>query len=142
MLVRRIVCLKKNLFELLKIFKKYKKGLCNSHRTSLRKFIDEHLDVVNAILKNIEITRNHLTPELKLSLLTKNCPLYRQMEDSRFDQKRIPGPVLVYIYWPGDQTLTRFILDERKKNFRTHNTACEKRCIKDAAIATKLTIGT
>lgn len=160
MLVRRIVRSKKNLF--VRKFSKSTKEiwdnfLRNSHGTSLRKFIEEHPDVVNAILKNTEITRDHLTPELKLFLLTKNCPLYHEplidkYENSRFDPsiRNIFQDPFWSIYWPGGQALTRFIFDERRKKIVTMRHAR-----KDAlrildlgagcgatAIATKLTIGT
>ncbi|XP_011630212.1 electron transfer flavoprotein beta subunit lysine methyltransferase-like isoform X2 [Pogonomyrmex barbatus] len=96
--------------------------LRNSHRTSLKKFIENHHDVVNAILKNTEMTRDHLTPELKLFLLTENCPLYHEpfvdkYTNGRFDffTRNIFQDPFWSIYWPGGQVLTRFILDEKKE---------------------------
>ncbi|GAB1864470.1 ETFB lysine methyltransferase [Camponotus japonicus] len=159
MLVRRIVRSKKNFF--VRKFSKSTKEiwdnfLRNSHRTLLRKFIEEHPDVVNAILKNTEITRDHLTPELKLFLLTKNCPLYHEpfiekCENSRFDPsiRNVFQDPFWSIYWPGGQALTRFILDERKKIVTMRHTRKDTLRILDlgagcgaTAIATKLTFGT
>lgn len=161
MLVRKIVCLKKILFA--QKFSKSTKEvwnniLHNSHRTLLRKFIEEHPDVVNTILKNTEITRDHLTPELKLFLLTKNCPLYHEpfidkCENSRFDlsTKSVFQDPFWSIYWPGGQVLTRFILDERKKILGRAKQHAKKDALRmldlgagcgATAIATKLTIGT
>ncbi|KAL6443386.1 hypothetical protein ACFW04_002921 [Cataglyphis niger] len=161
MLVRKIVCLKKILFA--QKFSKSTKEvwnniLHNSHRTLLRKFIEEHPDVVNTILKNTEITCDHLTPELKLFLLTKNCPLYHEpfidkCENSRFDlsTRSVFQDPFWSIYWPGGQVLTRFILDERKKILGRAKQHAKKDALKmldlgagcgATAIATKLTIGT
>lgn len=132
------------------------KFLHNSRGTSLRKFIEEHPAVVNTILKNTEITRDHLTPELKLFLLTKNCPLYREpfidkSENSGFDPsiRNVFQDPFWSIYWPGGQALTRFILDERKKIVTMRHARKDALRILDlgagcgaTAIAAKLTIGT
>ncbi|XP_011168053.1 electron transfer flavoprotein beta subunit lysine methyltransferase isoform X2 [Solenopsis invicta] len=123
-MIRRNICLKKLLFAR-KFSKSTKEAwdsyLQNSHRTSLKKFIQNHQDVVNAILKNTEMTRDHLTPELKLFLLTKKCPLYHEpfidkYTDGRFDSltKNVFQDPFWSIYWPGGQVLTRFILDEKE----------------------------
>lgn len=91
--------------------------LRNSHGASLKRFIQNHRDVASAILNNTEVTRDHLTPELKLFLLTENCPLYHEpFVDGRFDsltRTAFQDPFWS-IYWPGGQALTRFILDEKE----------------------------
>lgn len=92
-----------------------------SHRTSLKKIIEDQSDVVEVILKNTEITRDHMTPELQLFLLTENCPLYytpyiNRNGNERFDSftRHIFCDPFWSIYWPGGQVLTRFILDEKE----------------------------
>lgn len=125
MIVRRFVHLRKLLFA--RRFSRSTKEIWDSvlrdrHRTSLERFTDNYQDVVNAILKNTEITRDHMTPELKLFLLTKNCPLYYEPfidedKDGRFDSltRNVFQDSFWSIYWPGGQVLTRFILDEKDK---------------------------
>ncbi|OWF44329.1 electron transfer flavoprotein beta subunit lysine methyltransferase-like [Mizuhopecten yessoensis] len=53
-----------------------------------------------------EVSRDHLSPEIGLHLVTPNCPLWH----SRGDQCPLPDPFWAF-YWPGGQALTRFILD-------------------------------
>ncbi|TGZ48310.1 electron transfer flavoprotein beta subunit lysine methyltransferase-like isoform X2 [Temnothorax longispinosus] len=125
MVIRKNICLKKLLFA-----RKFSRStneawdnfLRNSHRTSLKRFIQNHHDVANTILRNTEMTRDHLTPELKLFLLTENCPLYHEpfidkSTDGRFDflTRNVFQDPFWSIYWPGGQVLTRFILDEKER---------------------------
>lgn len=91
--------------------------LRNNRTMSLKKFLGDHRDIVNTILRNTEITSNHLTPELKLFLLTDKCSLYHEPfidENGRFDSftRNVFQDPFWSIYWPGGQALTRFILDE------------------------------
>nr|XP_012227516.1 PREDICTED: protein N-lysine methyltransferase METTL20-like isoform X2 [Linepithema humile] len=160
MIVGRIICLKKQFFAR-KFSKSTKEAwdsfLRSSPRASLRRFLENHDDVANEILQNTEITRNHLTPELKLFLLTQNCSLYHkpvisEHEDGKFSSltKNVFQDPYWSIYWPGGQALTRFIFDEREKILKTmSNSRKDTLRILDlgagcgaAAIAAKLTIGT
>ncbi|XP_078047368.1 electron transfer flavoprotein beta subunit lysine methyltransferase-like [Augochlora pura] len=80
-------------------------------------------EVVQTILGNTEISRNHMTPEIKLFLLTPNCNLYHAPFASVLEadeiKKRVFSEPFWSIYWPGGQALTRFILDEGKNIFPT-----------------------
>ncbi|EFN82101.1 UPF0516 protein [Harpegnathos saltator] len=61
-----------------------------------------------------------MTPELKLFLLTENCPLYREpFVEAKDDDRRLDAfqDPFWSIYWPGGQVLTRFILDDRERVF-------------------------
>ncbi|EZA62540.1 hypothetical protein DMN91_006241 [Ooceraea biroi] len=158
MIVRRIVCLRKLLFT-----RKFTQNtteiwdsfLRNGQITSLKKFIGDHRDVVNAILRNTEITRNHLTPELKLFLLTNKCPLYHEPfidENEKFDSltRNVFQDPFWSIYWPGGQGLTRFILDERETILQCAMQNKRKRALRildlgagcgATAIATRLVTG-
>lgn len=77
-------------------------------------------EVKKIILKNTEITRDHLTPELALHLLTPNCFLYNAPIDKLLSDNchennleiKIFNDPFWSIYWPGGQALTRFIFDE------------------------------
>jgi len=159
MIIGKIVHLKKHVFarEFIRSTKEtWDSFLRSNHRTSLRGFLENHDDVVNEILQNTEITRNHLTPELKLFLLTQNCPLYHkpvsEREDGRFSSltKNVFQDPYWSMYWPGGQALTRFIFDEREKFLKTmQDSRKDALTILDlgagcgaAAIAAKLTIGT
>ncbi|XP_045201671.2 electron transfer flavoprotein beta subunit lysine methyltransferase-like [Mercenaria mercenaria] len=61
----------------------------------------------NLIKRHTEITRDHMTPEVALHLITKNCSLWKSKQD---DNSPFPDPFWAF-YWPGGQVLTRFILD-------------------------------
>ncbi|CAG9568759.1 unnamed protein product [Danaus chrysippus] len=55
-------------------------------------------------LQHTSLTRNHLTPEILLRLVTPSCPLWRS-KDSPFED-----PFWAF-YWPGGQATARYILD-------------------------------
>ncbi|XP_076291372.1 electron transfer flavoprotein beta subunit lysine methyltransferase-like [Lasioglossum baleicum] len=78
-------------------------------------------DVVREILNNTEISRSHMTPEIKLFLLTPNCDLYHapfsSIIESDETKRRVFSEPFWSIYWPGGQALTRFILDQGKNIF-------------------------
>lgn len=159
MIVGRITCLRKHLFAR-KFSKSTKEAwdnlLRSSHISSLRRFLETHDDVANEILQNTEITSDHLTPELKIFLLTQNCSLYKSVisecDNVRFSSltKNVFQDPYWSIYWPGGQALTRFIFDEGEKILKTvPNSRKDRLRILDlgagcgaAAIAAKLTIGT
>ncbi|XP_060593838.1 electron transfer flavoprotein beta subunit lysine methyltransferase-like [Ruditapes philippinarum] len=61
----------------------------------------------NLIAKNTELTRDHMTPEVALRLITKRCPLWKCRPD---DSAPFSDPFWAF-YWPGGQVLTRYILD-------------------------------
>lgn len=71
------------------------------------------------IFRHTEITRAHLTPEIRLHLLTPNCPLYHAPvpASGRNLQEHDSSTIATFrdpfwsIYWPGGQALTRFVLD-------------------------------
>lgn len=54
------------------------------------------------ILRNTISSRHHLTPEMSLSLITEQCPLWMATPD----QCPLPDPYWAF-YWPGGQALTR-----------------------------------
>lgn len=60
------------------------------------------------ILRNTRICIDHMTPEIKLRLITAECPMWTQQPESC----PYPDPYWAF-YWPGGQTLTRFILDRK-----------------------------
>ncbi|VVC25624.1 Hypothetical protein CINCED_3A024191 [Cinara cedri] len=55
------------------------------------------------------ISTNHLTPEIKLYLITEQCKLWH----SPADQCEFDDPFWAF-YWPGGQAISRFILDNRQ----------------------------
>lgn len=57
---------------------------------------------------NTKISTDHMTPELKLRLITTECPLWTQQPDNC----PYPDPYWAF-YWPGGQSLARFIFDQR-----------------------------
>ncbi|XP_029455873.1 electron transfer flavoprotein beta subunit lysine methyltransferase [Rhinatrema bivittatum] len=62
----------------------------------LRKFIED----------NTEVVSNHLTPEIRLRLLTPRCRFWRASPD----RWPFADPYWA-IYWPGGQALSRYLLD-------------------------------
>ncbi|XP_064093473.1 electron transfer flavoprotein beta subunit lysine methyltransferase-like isoform X3 [Macrobrachium nipponense] len=60
------------------------------------------------ILAETDLSRDHLTPEIQLYLITQNCRLWRaRPEDSPFCE-----PFWAF-YWPGGQALSRYLLDNK-----------------------------
>ncbi|XP_023340436.1 electron transfer flavoprotein beta subunit lysine methyltransferase isoform X2 [Eurytemora carolleeae] len=60
------------------------------------------------IKQNLTISTDHLTPEIKLLLISHNSPLYTQpIQDS---SSSLQDPWWT-IYWPGGQVLSRYFLD-------------------------------
>ncbi|XP_032679084.1 electron transfer flavoprotein beta subunit lysine methyltransferase-like [Odontomachus brunneus] len=127
MIARSVMCLKERLVT--RTFSRDIKEiwdhvLRNSRGVSLKGFTEKRQDVVRTILENTEVTRDHMTPELKLLLLTENCPLYREPFIDKDGDRRLDSLTRTVfhdpfwsIYWPGGQALTRFILDERERIF-------------------------
>uniref|UniRef100_A0A2M4CWI3 ETFB lysine methyltransferase n=1 Tax=Anopheles darlingi TaxID=43151 RepID=A0A2M4CWI3_ANODA len=60
------------------------------------------------ILSNTFLSRQHMTPEVALHLITPECAIYHQPIGADFPFKNDP---FWGFYWPGGQALTRFILD-------------------------------
>ena len=60
--------------------------------------------VESFIKDNTEITSKHLTPEIKLHLITPQCQLWH----GRGEECPIADPFWAF-YWPGGQALTRLI---------------------------------
>ncbi|CAG5116186.1 unnamed protein product [Candidula unifasciata] len=58
------------------------------------------------IIQHTKLCRNHLTPELKLHLITQECHLWK----AGVDNCPFEDPFWAF-YWPGGQALTRYILD-------------------------------
>uniref|UniRef100_A0A182P9W0 ETFB lysine methyltransferase n=1 Tax=Anopheles epiroticus TaxID=199890 RepID=A0A182P9W0_9DIPT len=77
---------------------------------------DSHvISVRRKILSNTVLSRQHMTPEIALHLITPDCAIYHQpvgadhstsCADTGFSADPFWG-----FYWPGGQALTRFILD-------------------------------
>ena len=59
----------------------------------------------SSILCHTKLSRNHMTPELELALVTPDCAAYRQKPEKFPFQE----PYWAF-YWPGGQVLTRYIL--------------------------------
>ncbi|XP_046618101.1 electron transfer flavoprotein beta subunit lysine methyltransferase-like [Neodiprion virginianus] len=63
------------------------------------------------IIGSTEISRAHLTPEIRLHLLTPNCPLYHAPVPSTANGNTTFAEPFWSIFWPGGQALARFVLD-------------------------------
>ncbi|XP_064613418.1 LOW QUALITY PROTEIN: electron transfer flavoprotein beta subunit lysine methyltransferase-like [Liolophura sinensis] len=66
--------------------------------------------LVEVIKRETELSTNHLTPEIKLHLITQKCRLWHEHGDTSPFQ----DPFWAF-YWPGGQVLTRYILDNPKE---------------------------
>ncbi|XP_037781071.1 electron transfer flavoprotein beta subunit lysine methyltransferase-like [Penaeus monodon] len=70
------------------------------------KTVDIFQAYADKIIQETELSRDHLTPELNLHLITQSCRLWKaQPEDSPF-----PEPFWAF-YWPGGQAVARYVLD-------------------------------
>ncbi|XP_077996233.1 electron transfer flavoprotein beta subunit lysine methyltransferase-like [Glandiceps talaboti] len=58
------------------------------------------------ILENTAVSTDHLTPEIKLRLMTRECRLW----NCTAEDCEVSDPFWAF-YWPGGQVLTRFLLD-------------------------------
>jgi hypothetical protein len=67
------------------------------------------------IERHTKISREHLTPELQLHLLTPDCPLYTARATGL--PRHFAEPFWS-IYWPGGQALARYLLDEGPRFLR------------------------
>ncbi|XP_047350233.1 uncharacterized protein LOC124949342 isoform X2 [Vespa velutina] len=94
----------------------------NRNWENLDRDIAERAKIVDTILKYTEITNDHMTPDLKLFLLTPRCSLYHDPFDrvkKEFDQveKQTFTNPFWSIYWPGGQGLVKFIFQEQRNIF-------------------------
>ncbi|XP_039278203.1 electron transfer flavoprotein beta subunit lysine methyltransferase isoform X2 [Nilaparvata lugens] len=65
--------------------------------------------LVKQIKECTEVSRNHMTPEIALHLITPNCSLWSaKQEESPFHD-----PFWAF-HWPGGQALSRYILDNKE----------------------------
>ena len=61
------------------------------------------------------VSTDHLTPEMRLRLITDQCALWQARDDDpRLAQ--LGGDPFWGFYWPGGQSLTRFILGEETQH--------------------------
>lgn len=94
----------------------------NKNWETLDRSIDDRVRIVEAIFKHTKISNDHMTPIIKLFLLTPSCPLYHDAFDKvkkEFDQveQRTFTDPFWSIYWPGGQGLVKFIFEEQKRIF-------------------------
>ncbi|RZF40608.1 hypothetical protein LSTR_LSTR007491 [Laodelphax striatellus] len=64
--------------------------------------------LIKQIKECTELTRNHMTPEIALHLITPNCSLW----SARQEESPFHDPFWAF-HWPGGQALSRYILDNR-----------------------------
>lgn len=84
----------------------------SSSPQSLRQDFDA-TTIRGEILSNTVLSRQHLTPEIALHLITPQCDIYHRPVEAGSDSKAFPFSMDPFwgFYWPGGQALTRFILD-------------------------------
>lgn len=66
-------------------------------------------ELISLIANETEVSKNHLTPEIKLRLITNRCSIWNAREN---DAKLVQLGMEPFwgFYWPGGQALTRFLL--------------------------------
>lgn len=84
--------------------------LLSSLNKNKRKFDNTKLLKIKQIEENTKITRNHLTPEIALRLITPECRLFHEPITDESERIFENDPFWGF-YWPGGQALSRFILD-------------------------------
>lgn len=75
-----------------------------------RAFCRSSKHIEEVIKRETEITTQHLTPEIKLRLITKNCRLFHSTDEEMKNLVSFTDPFWGF-YWPGGQSMSRFILD-------------------------------
>ncbi|XP_046740663.1 electron transfer flavoprotein beta subunit lysine methyltransferase-like [Diprion similis] len=85
--------------------------LSGTKRTARKSEHTNNGTLQKAILGSTEISRAHLTPEIRLHLLTPNCPLYHAPAPSTTNGDATFAEPFWSIFWPGGQALARFVLD-------------------------------
>ncbi|CRL03231.1 CLUMA_CG016432, isoform A [Clunio marinus] len=86
--------------------KRYPDGNC---MISKKSFKSDRNYIKDLIVKETEISTNHLTPEIKLRLITKNCRLFHSTQEEN-ENSVLKDPFWGF-YWPGGMSVTRYILD-------------------------------
>ncbi|XP_062549559.1 electron transfer flavoprotein beta subunit lysine methyltransferase-like isoform X1 [Armigeres subalbatus] len=84
---------------------------CSENIPRAKPFSSANLTDRCKILQNTKTSRQHLTPELALHLITEECTIYHQPIDEDFCFAAEP---FWGFFWPGGQALTRFILDNKQ----------------------------
>lgn len=101
------------------------RGVRHGDHVAIQGIVRREPRVVHEILKHTEATRNHMTPEIELFLLTANCSLYHEPFQNISEGDRATRDVFTNpfwsIYWPGGQALARFVLDEGRRLFPSVN---------------------
>ena len=69
----------------------------------------KHSDLSDLIARETEVTDDHLTPEIKLRLITQRCSVWHAREDDPKLTELGKEPFWGF-YWPGGQALARFLL--------------------------------
>ena len=78
------------------------------------RFNDPSNDLVAMIVAETRVSTDHLTPEMRLRLITDQCALWQARDDDpRLAQ--LGGDPFWGFYWPGGQSLTRFTLGEEMR---------------------------
>ncbi|XP_076242726.1 electron transfer flavoprotein beta subunit lysine methyltransferase-like [Calliopsis andreniformis] len=104
---------------------KWERGRSHGCHFAIEGIVGSEFEVAQTILKHTEVTRKHMTPEIRLFLLTANCSLYHEPFQTILNGDQATKNVFTNpfwsIYWPGGQALARFVLDEGGRLFSTLN---------------------
>ncbi|BES90163.1 methyltransferase like 20 [Nesidiocoris tenuis] len=99
----------------------------------------KRLPLRQLISKLTNKSRDHLTPELEMRLITPDSPLWK----CRPEECPFVDPYWAF-YWPGGQALTRFILDNsnifQRKNILDVGCGCGASSIAAAIVGAKLVL--
>ena len=77
-----------------------------------KRFYSTTSSIEQLISQNTEVSRDHMTPEISLHLITRNCRLWHE----KGDDSPFVDPFWAF-YWPGGQVLTRFVDSFMLKRF-------------------------
>lgn len=64
---------------------------------------------IEEIKRNTIVSVDHLTPDIALHLITKDCEIYHHRHQEH--AKIFPNDPFWAFYWPGGQAITKYILD-------------------------------
>ncbi|XP_049812617.1 electron transfer flavoprotein beta subunit lysine methyltransferase-like isoform X2 [Schistocerca nitens] len=88
----------------------YEFTVCSSTRGRMLCTTAKGSKLRHQIQQHTEVSRDHLTPEIALHLITPSCELWKCK-----DQAQVPfsDPYWAF-YWPGGQAVARYLLDNPK----------------------------
>ncbi|XP_061400257.1 electron transfer flavoprotein beta subunit lysine methyltransferase-like [Musca vetustissima] len=79
-------------------------------KVPLRTLLPQRRDIEQTILRETKISRQHLTPDIALHLITQECRLFYEPQLDEENKVFKNDPFWAF-YWPGGQALSKYVLE-------------------------------